>query len=81
MGITSSPLTQNNGNSPLPFFGGTYPIIILDNIYKLLYMYIKCFPWIIFFMIVYVIQKIGGNVNSPNSLNIMVNYHYHSEKE
>ena len=30
-------------------------------------------------MIVYVIQEIGGNNNSPNSLNIIVNYHYHGE--
>ena len=31
-------------------------------------------------MIVYVIQEILGNENSPDSLNVMVNYHYHSEK-
>ena len=31
------------------------------------------------FVIVYVIQKIGGIKNSPNSLNVMVNYHYHGE--
>ena len=30
-------------------------------------------------MIVYVIQKIGGNENSPDSLNVMVNYRYHGE--
>ena len=30
-------------------------------------------------MIVYVIQEIGGNENSPDFLNLMVNYHYHSE--
>ena len=30
-------------------------------------------------MIVYVIQEIGGNKNSPDSLNVMVNYHYHGE--
>ena len=30
-------------------------------------------------MIVYVIQKIGGNKNSPDSLKVMVNYHYHVE--
>ena len=40
-------------------------------------MYITWFNWIKKFMIVYVIQKIGGNENSPSSLNIMVNYHYH----
>ena len=33
----------------------------------------------IFFMIVYVIRKIRGNKNSPNSLNVTVNYHYHGE--
>ena len=27
-------------------------------------------------MIVYVIQKFGGNENYPNDLNEMVNYHY-----
>ena len=31
-------------------------------------------------MTIYVIQKIGGNEISPDSLNVMVNYHYHSEK-
>ena len=30
-------------------------------------------------MNIYVIQKNGGNKNSPDSLNVMVNYHYHSE--
>ena len=33
MGINHSPLPQNNGNLPLPFFGGNHPIVILDNIY------------------------------------------------
>ena len=32
-GITCSPLPQNNGNFHLPFFGGSYPIFLLDNIY------------------------------------------------
>ena len=31
------------------------------------------------FIIVYVIQKIEGNDNSPNSLNVMVNYQYHKK--
>ena len=31
------------------------------------------------FAIVYVIQEIGGNKNSPYSLNVMVNYHYHGK--
>ena len=30
-------------------------------------------------MIVYVIQKNAGNDNSSDSLNVMVNYHYHGE--
>ena len=30
-------------------------------------------------MVIYVIQKNGGNKNSPYYLNVMVNYHYHSE--
>ena len=32
-------------------------------------------------MIIYVILKNGGNENSPYSLNVMVNYHYHSDKQ
>ena len=42
-------------------------------------MYINWFAWIIFINDC-VIQKIGGNENSSNDLNIMVNYHYHNEK-
>ena len=42
-------------------------------------MCINWFSWIIFFIIVYVIQKIRGNENSQNYLNVMVNYHYHFE--
>ena len=42
-------------------------------------MYINWFTWIIFFMIVYVIQKIGGKENYQNSFNVMANYHYHGE--
>ena len=33
MGFTRSPLPRNSGNLPLPFFGGNYPIVLLDNIY------------------------------------------------
>ena len=33
---------------PYPFFGGNYPIVLLNNIYSWLYMYIKWFTWIIF---------------------------------
>ena len=78
MVIACSLLPKNNGNLPLPFFGGNYPIVLLYNIYQLLYMYTNWFAWIIyFFMIVYVIRKTGGNKNDQNSLNVMVNYHYH----
>ena len=77
--ITRSPLSQNHCNFTLPFFGGSYPIVLLDNTYQLFYMYINWFDWIIFSMIVYVIQKLGGDKNYPNSLNVMVNYHCHGE--
>ena len=30
-------------------------------------------------MIIYVIKIFGGNENSSNSLNVMVNYHYHGK--
>ena len=80
MEITHYPLPQNIGNLPLPFFGGNYPIfswIIFIN-------YCKCIftvsPGQYLLIIIYVIQTIRGNNNSPNSLNVMVNYHYHSEK-
>ena len=33
MGFTRSPLPQDIGNLPLPFFGGNYPIVLLNNIY------------------------------------------------
>ena len=42
-------------------------------------MYFNWFAWIIFSMIAYIILKIRGNKNSPNSINVMVNYHYHGE--
>ena len=47
-GIACSPLPQNNGNLPLPFFGGEYPIILLDNMYSWSYLYIDInwFNWI-----------------------------------
>ena len=34
MAITCSTLAQNNGNLPLSFFGGNYPIVLLNNIYE-----------------------------------------------
>ena len=33
IGITCSPLPLNNGNLPLPFFGGNYPIVLLNDTY------------------------------------------------
>ena len=47
MAFTRSPLPRNNGNLPLPSFGGNYPIILLDNIYYWLYMYTNWFTCII----------------------------------
>ena len=73
MEITRTTSPQINGNFPLPFFYGDYPIILLDNIYLLLYMYISWFTWIIFIHVFYVIQEIGGDKNSPDYLNVMVN--------
>ena len=32
-GIYPFSVTTKNGNLPLPFFGGNYPIVLLDNIY------------------------------------------------
>ena len=42
-------------------------------------MIINCFKRMIIFTIVYVIKNIGGKKNSPNSLNVIVNYYYHGE--
>ena len=47
--ITFYPLPQNIGNLTLPFFGGDYPIVLLDNIYYLFYIYINHIAWVIFF--------------------------------
>ena len=33
MGFTRSTLPHNNGNLPLPFFGGYYPIVLLNSFY------------------------------------------------
>ena len=33
MEIACYPLPQNIGNLPFPFFGGNYPIVLLDRIY------------------------------------------------
>ena len=33
IGITCSPLPQNNDNLPVPFFRGNCPIVLLCNIY------------------------------------------------
>ena len=78
MGITCSPFPKNDGNLSLSFFGVNYPVIPLYNIYQGLYIYINWFTWIIIFIVVNVIQNIRGNDNSPNSLNLMLNCHYHS---
>ena len=57
MVITRYPLQQNNGNSPLPFFGGNYPIVLLNNIINYCICILNGLPGEHFFMIVYVIQN------------------------
>ena len=42
-------------------------------------MYINCFTWIIFIHDSICYTKNWGNDNSPDSLDVMVNYHYHGE--
>ena len=79
MEITRSTLPQINGNLPLPFFGGKYPIVLLNNIIHDCICILTGSPESYLFMIEYFIQEIGGNNNSPDSLNVMVNYHYHGE--
>ena len=48
MRITRSTLPQKNGNFRLPSLNGNYTIVLQDNIYILLYMYINCLSWIKF---------------------------------
>ena len=79
MGITRSLLPQDIGNLPVPFFCGNYPIVLLHNIINDCICIITGSPRKHLFMVVYVIQEIGGNENSPYSINAMVNYHYHGE--
>ena len=72
-----------------------YHEIMVIYPYLFLVIITQLFSWLIFIndciclltgspgeyilMVIYVIQKNGGNENSPDSLNVMVNYHYHSE--
>ena len=64
---------------PYPFF------VVITQLFSCIIFINGCIciltdsPGLYLFMIVYVIQKIGGNKNSPDSLNIMANYHYHGE--
>ena len=73
------PCLGENSDLTLPLFGGNYPIIILDNMHKWLYMHIKGFIWIRVFHDHICYTKIGGNKNSQNDLNVMVNYYCHGE--
>ena len=71
----------------------SYHEIMVIYPYPFLVVIIQLFSWIIFLMTVYenwficIIYindhifyiKNGGNKNAPDSLNVMVNYHYHSE--
>ena len=79
MRMTCSLLPQNNGKLPVSFFGGDYPIVLQDNTYELMYMYINWFTMNLFFNDRICYTKTGGNKNYPYSLNIMVNYHYHGK--
>ena len=40
---------------------------------------LTCSPGYYLLLVISVIPKNWGNDNSPDSLNVMVNYHYHSE--
>ena len=48
MGIARSTLSRNNHNLALPLYCSDYPIVLLNNIYSPLYMYINLSAWIIF---------------------------------
>ena len=64
---------------PYPFF------VIINNFLSCIIFINGCIfiltgsPGLYLFMIIYVIQINGGNENSPDSLDVMVNYHYHGE--
>ena len=62
MGFTHYPLPQNNGNLPLPFLGRNHPIVLLDNIYQWLYMYMNWFTWIIFSRSHMLYEKMGVTI-------------------
>ena len=79
MGITRSTLPRNDGNLPFPFVRGNYQIVLLNNIYSILYMYVNWFTSIIFIHDCIYYTKFGGDENSPESLNVMVNCNYHGE--
>ena len=71
--ITRSPLPQNNGNLPSAYFGGNFPIAILENIYC-----ISTGSPGYYFSLSYILYKNRGD-DYPNSLNLIANYHYHGE--
>ena len=74
-----------------------YHEIMVIYPYHFLVITTQSFSWIIFIndcigiltgphgyyllMIIYVIQKLGVNDNSPTFINVMVNYHYHWQKQ
>ena len=79
MVITHSQLPKNNINLPLPFFGGNLSVVLQIIFINDCVFILTGSPGYYFFMILHVIQKIGDNDISPNSLNVMVNYHCHGE--
>ena len=78
MGITCFPLPRNNRNLTSPIFGGNYPILLLNNIFNDCICILTGSPVNYLFVIIFIIQKTGDNNNSPDSLNVMVNYQYHN---
>ena len=79
MGINRSLLPQKNGNLPLPF------LVVITLLFSWTIFINYCIfiltgsPGFKKIMIVYVIQKNEDNKNSSDSLNVIVNHHYHSE--
>ena len=60
MGITCYPLPQNNCDLPLPFFGGNFPIVLLDNIINYNTCILPGSPVYYYLIIIYVVWKIWG---------------------
>ena len=73
MGITRSPLPQNNGNLPLPFFVVIAQLLSWKIFLNDCICILNGSPGQYLLIVLYVILKIGGNENSPNFLYISSN--------